>query len=78
MLTSYLWNNCHSLHHHLDHPSPVSTLHINNVDGIDAFLESAFPILVSSIVARPHLVPDYEYMVLRVSENAIKHSGLNT
>lgn len=69
----FLWERCHSLHHKLDTPSPVSTLYI---DEFDAFLQAALPILVSSIVVRPHPIAYYVYIALRLSDNAVNHSGL--
>lgn len=69
----FLWERCHSLHHQLDTPSPVSTLYI---DEFDAFLQAALPILVSAVVVRPHPVAYYVYIALRLSDNAVNHSGL--
>jgi sterol desaturase/sphingolipid hydroxylase (fatty acid hydroxylase superfamily) len=69
----FLWKHCHSLHHTLDTPSPVSTLYI---DGFDAFLQAALPILVSSLVVRPHPVSYYVYIALRLCDNAVNHCGL--
>jgi sterol desaturase/sphingolipid hydroxylase (fatty acid hydroxylase superfamily) len=69
----FLWERCHSVHHRLDTPSPVSTLYI---DDIDAFLQAALPILISSLVVRPHPIAYYFYVALRLSDNAVNHSGL--
>jgi len=72
-MVPFLWKNFHSLHHTLDTPSPVSTLYINEVD---AFLQAVLPILVSSLVVLPHPVTYYVYIALRLSDNAVNHSGL--
>lgn len=69
----YLWKNFHSLHHTIDTPSCVSTLYINE---IDAFLQAVLPILVSSLVVRPHPITYYVYIALRLCDNAVNHSGL--
>ena len=70
---AFLWKHCHSLHHQLDTPSPVSTLYI---DGIDAFLQAALPILISILIVQPHPISSYIYIILRLSDNAVNHSGL--
>lgn len=72
-MNPYLWKNFHSLHHTLNTPSPVSTLYINEVD---AFLQAVLPILISSLVVRPHPVTYYVYIALRLCDNAVNHSGL--
>ena len=69
----YLWENFHSVHHRLDTPSPVSTLYI---DHIDASLQAVLPILLSSLIVYPHPVSYYVYIALRLSDNAVNHSGL--
>lgn len=72
-MSPFLWKNFHSFHHTLDTPSCVSTLYISE---IDAFLQAVLPILVSSLVVFPHPVTYYVYIALRLSDNAVNHSGL--
>lgn len=72
----YLWNNCHYLHHKLDTPTPISTIYI---DSTDATLQGALPILFAALIVRPdHPVTLYAYTFLRIAENVVNHSGLNS
>lgn len=68
--------HAHLITEELSKSTSPARLHIDNIDGIDAFLQSALLVPVSSIVVRPHPVPYYECIVLRESENAVEHSGL--
>jgi sterol desaturase/sphingolipid hydroxylase (fatty acid hydroxylase superfamily) len=69
----YLWENFHSVHHKLDTPTPVSTVYIHSMD---ATLQATLPILISSLVVHPHPLCYYVYIILRLSDNAVNHSGL--
>jgi sterol desaturase/sphingolipid hydroxylase (fatty acid hydroxylase superfamily) len=71
----YLWKNFHSLHHTLDTPTPLGTIYI---DSIDATLQGAFPILLSTAILRPHPLSAYIYTFLRLAENVVNHSGLES
>jgi sterol desaturase/sphingolipid hydroxylase (fatty acid hydroxylase superfamily) len=69
----YLWKNFHSLHHTIDTPSPISTLYI---DSNDATLQGSLPMILAGMIIRPHPFTFYIYMILRVGENVLNHSGI--
>jgi sterol desaturase/sphingolipid hydroxylase (fatty acid hydroxylase superfamily) len=72
----YLWNNCHSVHHTIGSPTPVSTIYI---DSIDMTLQGGLPILCAAAAAGLagwlHPVTFYVFVMLRVGENVCNHSG---
>lgn len=71
----YLWKNFHSLHHTLDTPTPIGTIYI---DSVDATLQGALPILLSTAIVQPHPLCAYIYTFLRLAENVLNHSGLES
>lgn len=74
-MSEFLWKSCHSFHHQLDSPTPVSTAYI---DKIDATLQGGFPFILSAAIIRPHPFVMYAFMMLRVADNAINHSGVES
>lgn len=75
----FLWKNFHSFHHQIDTPSPISTLYI---DTTDATLQGGLPIIFAAIAHARILGPlhpfvFYLYIVFRIGENVVNHSGLN-
>jgi sterol desaturase/sphingolipid hydroxylase (fatty acid hydroxylase superfamily) len=71
----YLWKNFHSLHHTLDTPTPIGTIYI---DSVDATLQGALPLLLSTAIVRPHPLTAYAYTIWRLAENVVNHSGLES
>ena len=71
----YLWENFHSLHHTIRTPSPISTTFI---DSTDATLQATLPLLVGAIVARAHPASFWVYCAVRVGENVLNHSGMES
>lgn len=67
-----LWK-LHSFHHQVDTPSPISTIYI---DSIDATLQGGLPLLFSALIIQPHPLIMYWYIITRVAENCLNHSGL--
>lgn len=74
-MNNILWNNCHWFHHQIDSPTPVSTVYIEKTD---ASLQGGFPIIVAAAVVQPHPFVMYAYIMLRVADNAINHSGVES
>ncbi|MDP2435067.1 MAG: sterol desaturase family protein, partial [archaeon] len=72
---SYLWEHYHSLHHKIATPSPVSAIYI---DSVDATLQAALPMTLAAVIARPHPLTFYVYILARIGENVFNHSGLNS
>ena len=70
----FLWKY-HSLHHQLDTPSPISTLYI---DPIDATLQGALPMLFAILIMRPHPYVAYIYLFIRLAENVVNHTGIDS
>ena len=73
--SEYLWKNYHSFHHSIGTPSPVSTLYI---DEVDATLQGSLPIMFACLIIRPHPVTYSIFAGLRVAENVINHTGLDS
>lgn len=71
----YLWKNYHSYHHTLDTPTPIGTIYI---DSVDATLQGALPLMLSTAIVQPHPLCAYIYTFLRLSENVLNHSGLES
>jgi sterol desaturase/sphingolipid hydroxylase (fatty acid hydroxylase superfamily) len=69
----FLWK-FHALHHQIDTPSPISTLFI---DPIDATLQGALPMIAAFALIRPHPFVFYVYILFRIAENVVNHSGLD-
>lgn len=69
----FLWN-FHKFHHQIDTPSPISTLFI---DPIDATLQGALPMMAAFAILKPHPIIFYAYIIIRIAENVINHSGLD-
>lgn len=67
-----LWKT-HAKHHTLDTPTPLGTIYI---ESNDATLQGALPILVATVIARPHPLVMWAFVALRVAENVVNHSGL--
>jgi len=70
----YLWEHCHSVHHALETPTPLSAIYIHH---IDAFLQGSLPILLSTAIVQPHIFIWYLSIALRIAENTANHSGLS-
>ncbi len=70
-----LWDHCHSVHHSLDTPSPLGTLYIHP---IDATLQGALPMMLSILLVSPDLFSCYLYIFLRIAENVVNHSGVES
>lgn len=73
-MSEFLWVKCHSLHHTIDTPTPVSTLYI---DAFDATLQGGIPILLAAWLVHPHPFVLYVYVALRLADNALNHSGID-
>ena len=71
----YLWENFHYFHHTLDTPTPVGTIYIHSVD---ATLQGALPMLFALVLVRPHPLVAYLYVMCRIAENVLHHSGLDS
>lgn len=74
-MNEFLWKNCHWYHHQLDTPTPVSTIYI---DKTDATLQGGLPMIIASALLRPHPFVVYAFMAVRVADNAINHSGMDS
>ncbi len=73
--SEFLWRNFHSLHHKLSTPSPIGTLYIHEVD---ATLQGSLPMLLAGLVVRPHPLVFCLYVCIRLAENVINHSGIDS
>jgi len=71
----FLWKHFHHMHHTLDTPTPLGTLYI---DSVDATLQGALPLLLTGIIVRPHPLMVLVYIYLRIAENVVNHSGLDS
>eukprot|EP01064_Diplonema_japonicum_P037572 TRINITY_DN8821_c0_g1_i2.p1 TRINITY_DN8821_c0_g1~~TRINITY_DN8821_c0_g1_i2.p1 ORF type:complete len:304 (+),score=76.65 TRINITY_DN8821_c0_g1_i2:68-913(+) len=71
----WLWENCHYYHHTIDTPSPTSAICINP---IDAFLQGSLPLGLAGAIVLPHPLTGYVYNILRIGENVVNHSGLDS
>jgi len=69
----FLWEKCHSFHHSIDTPTPVSTVCI---DPTDASLQGGLPILGACLVVNPHPITLSLYVMARLAENVVNHSGV--
>ena len=76
--SDFLWERCHSVHHTIGSPTPVSTVYI---DPIDMTLQGGIPILTACAAAAMagwlHPVTFYVFVCARVGENVYNHSGLD-
>lgn len=68
-----LWK-FHAFHHKIDTPSPISTLFI---DPVDATLQGALPLIAAYAIVKPHPLIFYAYIIARIAENVLNHSGLD-
>jgi len=73
--SEFLWKHCHSKHHTITTPSPVSTVYI---DPIDATLQGGLPIVFACIIVKPAALTFYAFVMQRVAENCFNHSGLDS
>ena len=71
----YLWEHVHSIHHQLETPTPLGTIYIHS---LDAALQGTFPLIFAALVVRPHVLTFLLYIYLRVAENVVNHSGINS
>ncbi|GBF93801.1 hypothetical protein Rsub_06133 [Raphidocelis subcapitata] len=69
-----LWQ-VHKVHHRIDTPSPFSTMYIH---GLDATLQGGIPMALATLLIRPAPAILYISFGLRVAENALNHSGLDS
>lgn len=74
-MSPFLWKHCHSFHHQVATPTPVSTLFI---DSTDAMLQGGLPLLLAAWAVSPHPLCFYCYVMLRLADNAANHSGLRS
>ena len=70
----FLWKHCHSKHHQMGTPTPMTTVFI---DSTDATLQAGLPIVLASALVRPHPLTYNLYVFLRIAENVLNHSGLD-
>eukprot|EP00929_Paragymnodinium_shiwhaense_P105914 TRINITY_DN70960_c0_g2_i2.p1 TRINITY_DN70960_c0_g2~~TRINITY_DN70960_c0_g2_i2.p1 ORF type:complete len:280 (-),score=8.19 TRINITY_DN70960_c0_g2_i2:14-853(-) len=70
----FLWTRCHSLHHTLLSPTPVSTVYI---DPVDATLQAGLPLILSAAAVQPHPITFYACIAFRTCENVVNHSGVD-
>lgn len=68
----FLWKRCHSVHHSVDAPTPMTTLYI---DSTDATLQAGLPIILAAFAVQPHPVTFYAYVAARTAENVLNHCG---
>lgn len=73
--SEWLWNNSHYYHHQVTTPSPITTAFIHP---IDATLQAGLPIIMAAAIVRPHPVTYYLFTALRIAENVLNHSGLDS
>eukprot|EP01047_Picozoa_sp_COSAG01_P082455 COSAG01_NODE_16849_length_1199_cov_2.138182_1_plen_306_part_00 len=73
--STYLWQHFHCHHHTVRTPSPISTLYI---DSVDATLQATLPLFFGGILAQPHPVCFAVYCCVRVAENTLNHSGMES
>jgi sterol desaturase/sphingolipid hydroxylase (fatty acid hydroxylase superfamily) len=71
----WLWNNCHTFHHSVHTPTAASTLYI---DPIDKTIQGGLPIIVAALLVCPHPCTFAVYGCLRVSENVLNHTGVDS
>jgi len=71
----FLWENFHYHHHQISTPSPIGTA---DIDGIDATLQTTLPLFGAALAARAHPISFWCYCCVRVAENTLNHSGLNS
>lgn len=74
-MNEFLWKNFHSFHHQIDTPTAISTVYI---DKTDATLQASLPMVIASILLRPHPFVIYTFMGIRLADNAINHSGIDS
>ena len=74
-MSPFLWKHVHSKHHRIDTPSPVSTLYM---DPVDATLQGGIPFILASAIVQPHPYTFAVYLFLRLAENVINHSGIDS
>ncbi len=70
--SEFLWENFHSIHHKIDTPSVSSTAYIHFVD---MTLQTAFPMMIASMIVQAHPVSFVIYVLTRVGENTFNHCG---
>jgi sterol desaturase/sphingolipid hydroxylase (fatty acid hydroxylase superfamily) len=71
----WLWDNLHTYHHRITTPTPISTLCINSWD---ATLQGGMPFIIAAAIIKPKPLTLYIFIFLRICENVINHSGLNS
>lgn len=71
----FLWNKFHWFHHQIGTPTPASAIYI---DSTDATLQAGLPMIMAAVCVRPHPLTLNLYICLRIAENVINHSGLDS
>ena len=73
--SDYLWRKFHSKHHSIGTPTAASTVYI---DPVDATLQAGLPVILATALVRPHPLTYNVYIALRIGENVLNHSGLDS